>query len=68
MGGGVRSREEGAIDWLDPATLTLARRITAGRTGRGVLYTNEGMAIRGGKLYLLPEDGPSRLFVYRLAP
>jgi hypothetical protein len=32
-----------------------------------VILTHEGMAIAGGKLYLLPEDGPSRLFVYQLA-
>lgn len=61
---GNRDRESGAIDWLDPVTLALERRITAGKTDRGVRFTNEGMTIRGGKLYLLPEDGPSRLFVW----
>lgn len=61
---GNRDRESGAIDWLDPVTLALERRITAGKTDRGVRFTNEGMTIRSGKLYLLPEDGPSRLFVW----
>lgn len=56
-----------AIDWLDPATLTLKLRIPVGRTDRGVLYTQEGMAVRGRSLYLLPEDGPSRLFFFDLA-
>lgn len=56
-----------AIDWLDPVTLALRKRVTVGRTDRGVLFTQEGMAIHGGKLYLLPEDGPSRLFVFDLA-
>ncbi|MDX2178428.1 MAG: DUF6454 family protein [Bryobacteraceae bacterium] len=56
-----------AIDWLDPATLALKFRTTVGRTDRGVLYTQEGMAVRGRSLYLLPEDGPSRLFFFDLA-
>lgn len=58
--------EEGEVDWLDPETLALKRSLPAGKTDRGVRFTNEGMAIRDGKLYLLPEDGPSRLFVFRL--
>jgi hypothetical protein len=28
--------------------------------------THEGMAIKGSRLYLLPEDAPSRLFVFAL--
>jgi hypothetical protein len=35
-------------------------------SSRGVPYTNEGMAIRGNRLFLLPEDSLSRLFEYRL--
>jgi hypothetical protein len=31
-----------------------------------VSYTHEGMAIRDGVLYLLPEDEPSRLFRFKL--
>jgi hypothetical protein len=31
-----------------------------------VPYTNEGMTIRGGSLYLLPEDERSRLFRFKL--
>lgn len=63
---GNTSREEGAIDWLDPETLELRKRILCGKTDRGVRFTNEGMAVADGKLYLLPEDGPSRLFVFQL--
>jgi hypothetical protein len=59
---GLLSKEEGAIDWLDPDTYALRRRVVAGKTSRGVPYTQEGMTFRGGALYLLPEDGPSRLF------
>jgi hypothetical protein len=65
-GSGLMAGRNGAIDWLDPVTLKLVRRITAGKTSRGEPYTREGMAIRGKELLLLPEDGPSRLFVFRL--
>lgn len=65
---GVLSASQGAIDWLDPDSLQLRCRILAGLTDRGIRYTNEGMAIRGGELFLLPEDGASRLFVFSLRP
>ncbi|MBN8729405.1 MAG: hypothetical protein J0L64_02615 [Acidobacteria bacterium] len=55
--------EAGAIEWWDPVTWTLLRRVTVGKTDRGVPFTNEGMTWRGERLYLLPEDAPSRLFV-----
>ena len=58
--------KSGAIDWLDPQDLRLVKRISTGKTDRGILYTNEGMTVHDGKLYLLPEDGPSRLFVFKL--
>lgn len=66
LASGNVSRDEGAIDWLDPDTLQLRKRILSGKTDRGVRFTNEGMAVVNGKLYLLPEDGPSRLFVFQL--
>lgn len=65
----------GAVDWLDPVSFALVKRLTVGKTDRGVVLTHEGMAIRDGLLYLLPEDGPvspqgagrkSRLFIFRL--
>lgn len=65
---GLLGRGEAArsvLDWLDPDTLMLLGRETLGRTDRGVPYTNEGMDVRDGLLYLLPEDAPSRLFVFR---
>jgi hypothetical protein len=65
---GLLGRGEAAracIDWLDPETLTLLEREMPGKTDRGVPYTNEGMELRDGMLYLLPEDGPSRLFVFQ---
>lgn len=63
---GLLNKEEGAVDWLDPASLQVLRRMPFRKTDRGVLLTNEGMTFRGGKLYLLPEDGPSRLFAFDL--
>jgi Family of unknown function (DUF6454) len=58
---------EGAIDWLALPSFELRRRILAGKNDRGVLYTREGMAIHANQLLLLPEDGPSRLFIFDLS-
>lgn len=66
LASGNLSGDEGAIDWLDPDSLQLKKRVLSGKTDRGVRFTNEGMAVVDGKLYLLPEDGPSRLFVFQL--
>jgi len=63
---GLLGDRTGAIDWLDLSSMKLVHRLTAGNTDRGVSYTHEGMAIDGDELLLLPEDGPSRLFVFRL--
>jgi hypothetical protein len=65
IGGGLRPGG-GSIDWLDAKDLRLLRRIRAGKTDRGIALTHEGMAIAGDHLYLLPEDAPSRLFVFPL--
>jgi beta-lactamase class D len=56
---------EGAVDWLAADDLSLRKRVRVGRTNRGVILTHEGMAIAGGRIYFVPEDGPSRLLVYR---
>ena len=55
-GGGLRERGHGAVDWMDPETLTVLKRVHVETTDRGVVYTNEGMTVRGGTMYLLPED------------
>ena len=59
-------RTAGAIEWLHPDTLAVQKSIATGLTDRGVRFSNEGMAIHNGVLFLLPEDDPSRLFRYRL--
>jgi hypothetical protein len=59
---GLRSKGKGAIDWLDPKSLQPVRREELETTDRGIVYTNEGMTLRDNKIYLLPEDAPSRLF------
>lgn len=59
-------KDKGAIDWIDLTTLKFVKRMTGGKTDRGVCFMNEGMAIERDKLYLLPEDNPSRLFVFQL--
>jgi uncharacterized protein DUF6454 len=60
------SDRSGAVDWLDPTSFHLSRRLTTGNTDRGVSYAREGMAVRNGALLFLPEDGPSRLFAFQL--
>lgn len=44
--------------------LALQRRILVGETDRGVSFTQEGMDLEESRLWLLPEDGPSRLFEF----
>jgi hypothetical protein len=63
---GLSGPDTGAVDWVEPVTLQVVRRVVTGKTDRGVPYTNEGMTVRNGSLYLLPEDDHSRLFRYRL--
>ena len=63
---GLRPDKSGAIEWIHPQTSKRIRTLEFGQTDRGVAYTHEGMAIGGRKLYLLPEDSPSRLFIFDL--
>src|SRR5260370_11752163 len=44
---GILPDKTGAIDWLDYPSLRLTKRVKAGNTDRSVLFTREGMAIRG---------------------
>ncbi|WP_294197309.1 DUF6454 family protein [uncultured Sphingomonas sp.] len=57
---GPRTWWSGTVDWLDWPSLTPRRSLRAGS------YTAEGMAIEGRDLYLAPEDGPSRVYRFRL--
>jgi hypothetical protein len=72
VAGGVRGWWSGAVDWIDWPSLRVARTLRAGAVGtvrpfgRGGPYTGEGLAIEGRDLYVVPEDGPSRLFHFRL--
>jgi hypothetical protein len=63
---GLLPGRRGAIDWLEFPLLRVRRRMMAGVTDRGEPFTREGMAIRDQQLLLLPEDGPSLLFIFRL--
>ncbi len=72
VAGGNTSWLSGTVDWIDWPTMKLSRSIQAGAIGpvrpfgRGGPYTGEGMAIEGRELYVLPEDGPSRVFHFQL--
>ena len=62
---GLLADHSGAIDWLDPSSFRVLRRLAAGNTDRGAPYTREGMAVGRQQLLFVPEDYPSRLFVFR---
>jgi len=66
---GLRGRGAAAqavVEWLDPETLRPLENQVLGRSDRGVPLTSEGMDYRDGRLYLVPENAPSRLFVFKL--
>ena len=56
----------GAVEWLKPETLAATRKLDFQLTDRGTPYNNEGMDLVGDRLYLLPEDSPSRLFAFSI--
>jgi hypothetical protein len=66
IGSGLRADKSGAMVWIEWPSLRVIRTLSLGRTDRGVAYTHEGMTIRRGKLWLVPEDAPSRLFTFRM--
>jgi len=72
VAGGSLTLWSGAVDWIDWPSMKRSRTLRAGAIGpirplgRGGPYTGEGMAIEGRDLYVVPEDGPSRLFHFRL--
>jgi len=63
---GNLTKTTGAIDWYAWPSMKLVRSLQAGVTDKGRVYTAEAMALEGRDLYLLPEDGPSRLFHFVL--
>jgi Family of unknown function (DUF6454) len=63
---GLLPDHTGAVDWLELPSFNLVKRLKFGNTERHASFTREGMAIRGKQLLLLPEDEPSRLFVFSL--
>lgn len=68
LGGGglVGDKSSGAIDWLSFPELQPLKRTAVGKSDRNVSYTHEGIAFADGKIFLLPEDDPSRLFTFKL--
>jgi len=61
---GLLPDHSGAIDWLEFPSLRLVRRVATGNTDRKQPLSREAMAIHGDRLYLVPEDDPSRLFMF----
>jgi len=66
VAGGSLTPLTGAIDWIDWPSMRVVRTVHAGATDRAISYTGEGMALKGRDLFVIPEDGPARLFHFRL--
>ena len=72
VGGGSLNRHGGSVDWIDWPSMKLVRSLRSGNTGRTKFlgrtkpYTAEGMTLDGRELYLVPQDGPSRMFHFHL--
>jgi len=66
VGSGPLTLWSGTIDWIDATSMKPVRTLRAGATDRAAPYSGEGMTLKGRDLYLIPEDGPSRLFHFRL--
>ena len=72
VAGGNLTWWNGTVDWIDWPSRKVTRSLRAGAIGplkpfgNGGPYTGEGMAIVGRELYVIPEDGPSRVFHFRL--
>jgi hypothetical protein len=64
---GNLTRTTGAVDWYAWRSMKLVRSLRSGTTDRGKPYTGEAMALKGNDLYLVPEDGPSRVFHFVLS-
>ena len=65
---GLLPDRKSAIDWLDATTFTLLHRLPLGQTDRNQPLTREGMTLFEKQIWLLPEDGNSRLFVFDIPP
>jgi len=66
VGGGNLTKVIGAVDWYAWPSMKQWRSLATGTTNRGKPYSGEGMALKGRDLYLLPEDGPTRLYHFVL--
>lgn len=66
VGSGTMADGKGSVDWLEPLSMKLTRRLTAGNTDSGVPFTREGMTLYRNQIWFLPEDGASRLMMFNL--
>ena len=66
VAGGPLTLWSGSIDWIDWPSMKRVRTLRTGATDRAAPYSGEGMALKGRDLYVVSEDGPSRLFHFRL--
>ncbi len=63
---GYLTSTSGSIDWYSWPDMKLLGSVRSSATDRGVPFTGEGMTLNRNDLYLVPEDGPSRMFHFKL--
>lgn len=63
---GLLAGKKGAVDFLEFPSMRMMRRLPLGNTDRAQPFTREGMTVFENHLWLLPEDGDSRLFVFEM--
>ena len=57
----------GYLDCIDIKSWTLAKRFPLGESRQGRKLSREGMSLRGGSVFLLPDDGPdARLYEFTI--
>ena len=72
VAGGLLTSRSGTIDWFEWPTMRPLRTLRTGATTGADpkldprAYNAEGMTLEGRDLYLVPEDGPSRMFHFRI--
>jgi hypothetical protein len=57
----------GMIDWFDAETLEPVHRMGVGNTPSGARYTREGISLWKNQLFLMPEDGHAKIYVFDIA-
>ena len=58
----------GTIDWIHVETFEPIKRMAVGTTPRGASFTREGISLWKDQLFLMPEDGYAKIYVFDMKP